>query len=78
MLKGVDGNITENAGRPRVTMYTQVAYELRVPRSLDMILDPAAPRWNTRNTTLPNTNSSRWAWNTREAENVVCAISRVK
>jgi len=33
MLKGGDGDITENARWPRVTMCTQVAYELRVPRS---------------------------------------------
>jgi len=78
MLKGGDGNITENARWPRVTMCTQVAYELRVSRSSGYDLDPAGPRWNTRNTTLPNTNSSRWALNTRETENVVCAILRVK
>lgn len=27
-------------------MCTQVAYELHVPRTSGMILDPAAPRWN--------------------------------
>jgi len=40
MLKGDDGNITENAGWPRDTMCTQVAYELRVPWSSGMILNP--------------------------------------
>jgi len=45
---------TGDAGWPRVTMCIQVAYELHVPRTLDMILDPAtAPRWSTRNATLP-------------------------
>lgn len=77
ILRGGDGNITENARRPCVTMCIQVTYELHVQRSSGMILDPAVPRWNIRNTTLPNTNNSRWALNTREVENVR-VILRVK